>query len=143
MLSLILVFKVLLANVVYRCELDNGLTEFRDLPCPNGVVVELDDPSATFARTTRTANGLSDAEVRELATLQHRLAADAADAKRRRGAKQRRNASRAAERRKRCESAMSRIESLRVHKRRGYAAKDAPRLDAEQTRLESIIDADC
>ena len=71
------------------------------------------------------------------------LAADAADAKRQRSARQRRGASRAAERRKRCDGAVSQIASLRNHKRRGYPAKDAARLDAEQTRLESVIDAAC
>jgi hypothetical protein len=141
-----LVFSVLLAGIVYRCDLENGATEFRDLPCPNGAGVEWALPWASAARTTRSnrpANGLSEAEVRALATLQQRLAADAADARRRRSAQQRRSVSRASERRKRCEHAVSRMGSLRVQKRRGYAAKDAPRLDAEQARLESIIDADC
>jgi hypothetical protein len=146
MIALTLVFSVLLSGIVYRCEMEDGAIEFRGLPCPDGVGVEWAVPSAPAARSTpsnRPANGLSDAEVRELAALQQRLAGDAADAKRRRGAQQRRRVSRAAERRKRCEVAVSRIGSLRVQKRRGYAAKDAPRLDAEQTRLESIIDADC
>ena len=146
MTALTLVFSVLLSSIVYRCDMEDGTTEFRDLPCPDGVGVEWAAPWAPAARTTPSnspANGLSDAEVRELAALQQRLAADATDAKRRRAAQQRRSVSRAAERSKRCERAMSRIGSLRVQKRRGYAAKDAPRLDAEQARLESIIDADC
>jgi hypothetical protein len=146
MIPLALIFSVLLSGIVYRCDADNGAIEFRDLPCPDGAGVEWAAPSAPAVRSTpsnRPANGLSDAEVRELAALQQRLAGDAADARRRRGVQQRRNASRAAERRKRCELAISRIGSLRVQKRRGYAAKDAPRLDAEQARLESIIDADC
>ncbi len=89
------------------------------------------------------ADGLSEAEVRALAALQQRLASDAADAKRQRIARQRRSVSRAVERRKRCEGAVLRAGALRVQKRRGYAAKDARRLDTEQARLESIIDADC
>ena len=146
MTALTLVFSVLLSSIVYRCDMDDGTTEFRDLPCLDGVGVEWAAPWAPAARTTPSngpANGLSDAEVRELAILQQRLAADAADAKRRRGAQQRRRVSRAAERRRRCEVSVSRMGSLRAQKRRGYAAQDAPRLDAEQARLESIIDADC
>jgi len=146
MTAMTLVLSVLLSGIVYRCEMEDGTTEFRDLPCPAGVGVEWDAPSTPFARTTqsnRPANGLSDAEVRALATLHQRLAADAADAKRQRHARQRRSVSRAAERRRRCEGAVSRSGALRVQKRRGYAAKDARRLDTEQARLESIIDADC
>lgn len=146
MTSVVFILGVLLSGVVYRCELADGTTEFRGLPCPEGVVAEWHAPSVASTRSTssnRRASDLSDGEVRALARLQQRLASDAADAKRQRSARQRRGASRAAERRKRCDGAVSRIASLRDHKRRGYPAKDAARLDAEQTRLESIIDAAC
>lgn len=134
-----LLFGVFLAEVVYRCELADGSTEYRGLPCPNGVAVDLYAP----ARPAAPADGLSEAEVRALARLQRRLASHAVDAKRQRSAQQRRRVSRAAERRKRCKGAVSRIGALRVKKRRGYPAKAAAGLDAEQARLESIIDADC
>ena len=146
MTSVVFILGVLLSGVVYRCELADGATEFRGLPCPEGVGAEWHAPSATSTSPTlssRSANGLSDAEVRALAKLQQRLVADAADAKRQRSARQRRRASQAAERRKRCDGAVSQIASLRNHKRRGYPAKDAARLDAAQARLESIIDAIC
>lgn len=146
MTSAVFILGVLLSGVVYRCELVDGTIEFRGLPCPEGVGAEWRAPSATSTSSTstnRSADGLSEAEVRALARLQQRLAVDAADAKRQRSARQRRGASQAAERRKRCEGAVSQIASLRDHKRRGYPAKDAARLDAEQTRLESIIDAAC
>ena len=146
MTSVVFILSVLLSGMVYRCELADGTTEFRGLPCPEGVGAEWQAPSAASTSShssNRSANGLSDAEVRALAKLQQRLVVDAADAKRQRSARQRRGASQAAERRKRCDAAVSQIASLRSHKRRGYLAKDAARLDAAQARLESIIDATC
>ena len=149
MVALTLIFSVLLSGIVYRCNMADGTTEYRDLPCPEGaagVDAEWTARTTPFVRAAPSngpANGLSQAEVRALAKLQQRLAADAADAKRQRSARQRRGASQAAQRRKRCDGAVSQIATLRNHKRRGYPAKDAARLDAEQTRLESIIDAAC
>ena len=149
MAALTLIFSVLLSGIVHRCNMADGTTEYRDLPCPEGaagVDAEWTARTTPFVRAAPSngpANGLSQAEVRALAKLQQRLAADAADAKRQRSARQRRGASQAAQRRKRCDGAVSQIATLRNHKRRGYPAKDAARLDAEQTRLESIIDAAC
>jgi hypothetical protein len=149
MTALTLIFSVLLSGIIHRCDMSDGATEYRDLPCPEGaggVDAEWAAPATPLARTApsnRPANGLSQAEVRALAKLQQRLVADAAQAKRQRSARQRRGASRAIERRRHCDDALSRMASLRVQKRRGYSSKDAARLDAEQMQLESIIDADC
>ena len=125
-------------TTVFRCISAAGTVRFSDRPCRESVSERLRIEHATVQSAP-----LSIADQQRLNALSERLQLARSEAERRRALHQRLQSRRAEAAASRCRTARAALTELRTRKRRGYPAKQAVRIDAEERALNEDIRLHC